>query len=55
MTKTYDSHGNSLYACFHFSGNLKLERIKFQASAYLFRFIDQWAPRNVARAPNFLF
>ena len=29
--------------------------IEFWASAYLFKFIDQWAPRNVAPAPNFLF
>ena len=29
--------------------------IEFWASAYLFNFIDQWAPRNVAPAPYFLF
>ena len=35
--------------------NSKLEQIEFKVSAYLFKFIDQWAARNVARAPNFLF
>ena len=29
------------------------EQIEFRVSAYLFKFIDHWAPRNVARAPHF--
>ena len=35
--------------------NSKLEQIEFKVSAYLFKFIDQWAARNVAGGPNFLF
>ena len=34
--------------------NSKLEQIEFKVFAYLFKFIDQWAARNVAWAPNFL-
>ena len=33
----------------------KTREASFRASAYLFKFIDQWDPRSVARAPNFLF
>ena len=34
---------------------LNSNELSFWASAYLFKFINQWGPRNVARAPKFLF
>ena len=35
--------------------SFEMHEAGFQASTYLFKFIDQWAPRSGARAPNFLF
>ena len=34
---------------------LNSNELSFWASAYLFKFINQWGPRNVARAPKILF
>ena len=34
---------------------LNSNELSFWASAYLFKFINQWGPRNVARAPKLLF
>ena len=34
---------------------LNSNELSFWASTYLFKFINQWGPRNVARAPKLLF